>query len=239
LSESVGGRIVGVYSMQEHFVNGRTLKIHPDLRLVIKHLVILGLLILFMDISPFFNENIDVRNIGNSIFMFGYITHKVDKQYKNINRSNIYSYIAYNAGCNISDIFKNLHIPENTIRYHIICLKKYGKINLIKVRNQLRFFKSPDSLNKIDKILIACLHDIKYYALIEAIINTQGITNKELSIKLKVDKSIIHRRVKKLIKFNLVIYLANGKNKHYYVSEDVLPRYYQYGRKVLKKKKVP
>jgi predicted transcriptional regulator len=55
--------------------------------------------------------------------------------------------------------------------------------------------------------------------LLFSILLNPGITNHELAIILGLNKSNIHRSLKKLLSYKIILSVAEGKEKHYYINE--------------------
>jgi len=142
------------------------------------------------------------------------IVKKDSPTYQDIN-----SYIAKNPGCIESEIYKNLGITRGTLRHYLRRMKSEQLIftlpkGRIKGIFQFDFLKS----NGEGTFYLHLKNDTRK-TILHLIEENPGITGKELTAKLRLDKSTIHWHLKDLSTGNVVYSQRDGRFKRYYLRE--------------------
>ncbi|WP_406656092.1 winged helix-turn-helix transcriptional regulator [Methanolobus sp. ZRKC2] len=135
---------------------------------------------------------------------------------RNKNRQNILSYISDHPGCSETDILNDLDMKRGTFRYHV---EKLGLANMLVFAKKGKFTSYfRNELLMDDKTISSSTHMRKdtRKKVFEAILKEPGITNKELSSKLGLDKSTINWHINKLEEEDVINYEKHGRFKRYY-----------------------
>lgn len=140
------------------------------------------------------------------------------KSLKEEKTESIFEYINNNPGCIISDISKKLFFSSGAIRHYIIKLEDNGKIVQRKIGKFNRLFSRSPAHTEMEKLIFSLISNNKNRSLLISIIDNDGITNQELSKKLIMEKSDIHRRIKVLLNNKIIISKKKGRFKYYYLN---------------------
>ena len=131
----------------------------------------------------------------------------------------IYKHICDNPGIIASDIVHKFNICKGTVRYYTRKLEYKGKIVMVRFGKVTRMFSRRTTFTDMEKTLISCIWNNTNKMLLTLIIDNPGITNRELSEKLDMNKSIVHRHLKKLVIITCISSKKEGRNIHYYINE--------------------
>lgn len=131
------------------------------------------------------------------------------------NRETIISFISANPGCTESEILKSLGMKRGTFRYHVDKLKQANMLVSPRNGRLTRYFHRDFSTDQGDGYFDSIKNDTRKNVL-ETILEVPGVTGKDLSAKLGVDKSTIHWHVNKLDEENFIRSERHGKFKRYY-----------------------
>ena len=143
-------------------------------------------------------------------------------QMRNLNKRNkrkkIIDYVLKKPGCTPSEISKELKITRGCVRYHLKTLKTEEKLTLIKERKFTRAFQNSNAFTNNEKTIIAHLKGGTRKQILLNILENPGITNKEISEKLSLDKS----------HYSLAYKKVTGRRYYYFRSRmEVLKIYYK------------
>jgi predicted transcriptional regulator len=157
---------------------------------------------------------------SNTLF-FAVIASYLKKESKNNKNVNlIYSYILNNPGSIVSNIVKKNNLNKSTVKYYIHQLENKNMVFHIKYGKYTCLFSRSISFSNIEKFLLIFMSNVINKNMLSTIFENHKITNHELSDKIELDKSNIHRRLKILIKRKIVIYKTESKVKYYTINEE-------------------
>jgi predicted transcriptional regulator len=134
-------------------------------------------------------------------------------------KETIFNYIIQNPGCIIPEISRKYKLSIGTVRHYIRQLEYDSKITLMKFGKFTRLFTRRPELTDTEKFLFSFIKNETNKMLLLSIVDSNGITNHELSEKLHANKSIINKRLNKLLKNKIILSKSDGKTKHYYINE--------------------
>lgn len=143
---------------------------------------------------------------------------KIKDPFGNKNQEKIYLYIKERYGSRVSDISKNLKINRSTVNYHIFQLVSKRMIVIKKIGKYTQIFPISFGDNELENIIINHFKNDITKEIIRYIFIYPNITNNELSIMLKLDKSTIYWYIHKLQKDGIVDLNLSSKYKSYYIK---------------------
>lgn len=147
---------------------------------------------------------------------FPFLLGKIGFRRGEKNRKRILSYISNHPGCSEGDILKDLRMKRGTFRYHADKLKMANMLSSARFGRLTGYFRK--GLCTEDEIISLNPYPENNTTtdVFEAILKEPGITNKDLSLKLGVDKSTISWHVSKLMDENFICFEKSGRFKRYY-----------------------
>jgi predicted transcriptional regulator len=128
----------------------------------------------------------------------------------------IYSYIIDNPGCLESEITKDLGIKRGTLRYYIAKLDAQKLIFTLKCGRVKTIFQIGQSDLWGQNRLPFHLRGDTRKAIIQMITSEPGLTGKELSSKIGLDKSTVHWHLMELKNDDIIHLQKDGKFNRYY-----------------------
>jgi predicted transcriptional regulator len=135
----------------------------------------------------------------------------------NPKRNNIFNFIKSNPGETISKISKEEDVNRGTLRYHLRMLLEKRKIVLVKKGKSMHVFNNyshgPD-----ENDLWLYLRNEAERKILYSIMDMPGISNSELSILYNMNKSSIHRILKKYVENDIIEFKVDGKYKRCYLT---------------------
>lgn len=149
----------------------------------------------------------------------------IKKYPRNKNRQDILEFIGNNPGATVNQIKKDRGINRGTVRYHVNVLKEAGKIVLFQNGKNISIFKNERKLwsKKHQTIIEPYMKSTTCKEVCKTIYENPGITNAELSRKMKVSKATISLHTKTLENMNCLKLKLNGRFKKYYIKENCHP----------------
>ncbi|HMK46547.1 MAG TPA: winged helix-turn-helix transcriptional regulator [Methanocella sp.] len=138
----------------------------------------------------------------------------------NSNRLAIFNYIVSNPGCTLAEITARQNIKSGTAKYHILMLEVEGKISRRRMGKFTRLYRNTMSTTNLEKVVASYLRNETSKALLQAIADRPGTTNRELSDRFGLDKSSIHWHTVRLLNDRVISFSQDGKYKHYFISEE-------------------
>ncbi|WP_394697991.1 winged helix-turn-helix transcriptional regulator [uncultured Methanolobus sp.] len=132
------------------------------------------------------------------------------------NKQKILSYVTDNPGCAEYDLLKNLGMKRGTFRYHSGKLELSNMLVLFRQGRFISYFRNTPSVENNGFSLYSYSKNETRKNVFETIIEKPGVTGKELSAKLGVDKSTIHWHINKLKEENAICCEKHGRFKRYY-----------------------
>jgi len=152
---------------------------------------------------------------------------KVKTILQNKNRTALLEYIGNNPGCTLADLVKNTEINRGTARYHLYLLlierevvrKKNGKLSYL-------FTNGGTHLER--KQVYGYIMNPAKREILDTILNTPGISNKEIAERLQINRSTVYWHLKPLLEEEMVVSRWDGRNMNYVLLpevEDILREY--------------
>ena len=163
---------------------------------------LLGLLGLYSDKYRFFT-------------LFAPLYTRIKKKHvlDHFTRGRIYGYIETNPGAHYNMIRDALSLNNGSLTYHLRMLEKTEYINSKKA-GKCRYFY-PASLNISEKNGLSNLQN----SILEKIVETPNITQKEIADETGVSQQVISYNVKKMMKDGVVKTKKNDRESYLYVAE--------------------
>jgi len=155
-----------------------------------------------------------------SLKIFPAIISRIKKFVENQNRQNIFKCILDNPGTTKAEISRNLGINRGTVKYHVYKLESDGKIALMKVGKFTRLFKNSSALKTDEKIIASRIRGETSRILLWSILENPGITNQELAVTLRLDKSTVHWHAHNFLADDMIRFEKEGRHLKYYVKDD-------------------
>jgi len=139
-------------------------------------------------------------------------------------RSRIYNLIVEDEGIHLREVCRKLNKKMGVIQYHINVLEKAGLISSLKDGRYRRFFvnNNHDSNNKRN-LIISVLKREPSYKILQALFENEKVYHNDLANLLKISSQAITWHIKRLQAYELINFEKEGKQKVYYVREDVRP----------------
>ncbi|SFM50229.1 winged helix-turn-helix transcriptional regulator [Methanolobus profundi] len=132
------------------------------------------------------------------------------------NRQKILSYVSENPGCSEGDVLEALNMKRGTFRYHVGKLELANMVSPLRNGRYTRYFRYDLSKDHRNIFLDINMKNDTRKNVLETIFEEPGVTGKDLSSKLGVDKSTIHWHVNRLDEENVIRTERHGKFKRYY-----------------------
>jgi predicted transcriptional regulator len=146
-------------------------------------------------------------------FFLGRLKNVLD----NPTRNSIFNFIKSNPGGTISEISKEENVNRGTLRYHLRMLLENRKVIFVKKGKSIHIFnKYSQSVNKNDLWLY--LRNTTERKILYSIMDKPGISNSELSVLYNLNKSSIHRILKKYVENGIIEFKVDGKYKRCYLA---------------------
>jgi predicted transcriptional regulator len=137
------------------------------------------------------------------------------------NRKKILSYVSENPGCSESDILSDLEMKRGTFRYHVDKLQLSNLLIAFKQGRFINYFsKGHANKNSLQDVVSNTQSDTRKCVL-ETICGEPGVTGKELSEKIGVDKSTIHWHITRLKDENMIRDEKDGRFRKYYPASNL------------------
>ena len=133
---------------------------------------------------------------------------------RNGNKDRVYRYIQANPGCYLRQIRSELSISMGSVQYHSYRLQKTGKITSVKEGLYKLHFQSGVFCDDEKKIL-RILNQEKPREIIMYIIEEGRPTQTDIVNRVRISAPSVHWHVKRLIAFNMIEEVKEGKYKRY------------------------
>ncbi len=143
------------------------------------------------------------------------------KKLRDTEKSNVVlGFISKKPGSTMSGISKGTGISRDTVKYHVYNLISIGRVNMERIgKYSMLFLKKYKRERKARKVLVH-LNIATRRKMVNAIMESSGVTNVELAQRLNLDKSTIHWHIDKLIRDGIVVFEKEGIYKKYYLTID-------------------
>ena len=110
-----------------------------------------------------------------------------------------------------------------TVRYHIQRLESEGKIVLKKIGKFTRLYRNSSTYDDREMVIASHVRNETSRQILEAILESPGMTNHSLSERFNLDKSTVYVHMQKLINDEIVVSQIDGKQKLYFIAEAAKP----------------
>ena len=135
------------------------------------------------------------------------------------NRRLIYDFILQNPGSHQRKIERDLDINVGTLRYHLRYMEKERIITSRKERNlKVYFVAGKQGASK--KTILSLLQQKRFRDIILSIIDTPGLTHREIADKLSLKPSTLSKYIKVLEERGVVHHEKVERERHYYVENE-------------------
>jgi predicted transcriptional regulator len=151
------------------------------------------------------------------------IQGKIENLLENQNRNSILQYVNANPGSTIARIAQDQHIDRGTVKYHLYKLETCGKVVLMRMGKYARIFRNSGAFTTAEQRVIAHLQNRNSGRILSLIMDNPGITNQELAERLGIERSAVHWHIDRFVADNLISVSQEGRQKRYFVGEDVEP----------------
>lgn len=136
------------------------------------------------------------------------------------NRSKILSYVSENPGCSESEILSDLGMKRGTFRYHVEKLQLSNLLIALRQGRFVNYFSKGHSNEKALQTVGSNTQSDTRKCVLETICEEPGVTGKELSEKIGVDKSTIHWHITQLKDENAIRDEKDGRYRKYYPASN-------------------
>jgi predicted transcriptional regulator len=171
---------------------------------------------------------ISVLAAGFGAIKFGpLVLGKVKTILQNKNRTAMLEYIGNNPGCTLADLLKNTEINRGTARYHIYLLLIERKV-VRKKDGKLSYLFTNGGTHLERKQVYGYMMNPAKREILDTILNTPGISNKEIAKRLHIDRSTVYWHLRQLLEAEMVVSRWDGRNMNYVLlpeMEDLLRKY--------------
>ena len=141
----------------------------------------------------------------------------------NEKRQKILQFIFKYPCTHLHGIARNFQYSINATRWHLRKLMETGFIEEFKLGNRKVYYPIK-SLQETDIKILAMLNDERFSRILSDIIQTPGITQKEISTRLGIKQSTLFDQIADLEKQNLIYSQKDGLYTHYYPTPILINR---------------
>ncbi len=139
-------------------------------------------------------------------------------------RLRIYNLILEDEGIHLREVCRKLNKKMGVIQYHINVLEKAGLINSLKDGRYRRFFVNNNhSSDSKRNLIISVIKREPSFKILQTLIENKKVYHNDLATLLKISSQAITWHIKRLRGYELIDYEKEGKQKVYYIRQDVLP----------------
>lgn len=137
------------------------------------------------------------------------------------NREKILSYVSENPGCSESNVLSELEMKRGTFRYHADKLQLSNLLIALKQGRFINYFSKGNSNENDLQAAGSNMQGDTRKCVLETICDEPGVTGKELSEKIGVDKSTIHWHITRLKDENMIRDEKDGRFRKYYPASNL------------------
>lgn len=148
----------------------------------------------------------------------------------NGNRRRVYEYVHDTPGCTIADVAAVLRMNIGTVNYHLNMLEKEHKICLDrqeKAGKFVRIYSNTVARNENYRKVCRHIHNTVSKAMLVAMMENPGITNKHLTELFGLKKSTVSWHIDRFFTDGIVSARQEGRLKRYFVNDEVKNELYQ------------
>lgn len=138
---------------------------------------------------------------------------------ENDNSQRVLEFIQKNPGSHLRQIKRELSMSIGTIQYHLKYLEKQGRITSEK-QNMYRYYFPVGMFKQNEKNILKVFKQETAREIIMIIIEKKNPTQKELVDALKLSAPSISWNIDRLIEYDLVDEIRDGKFKRYILKEN-------------------
>lgn len=154
-------------------------------------------------------------------FMAGAVARARSRLDVNENRNVVLRYIADNPGSGLYDVSKGLHMNIGTVRYHLLILSINHRIVSFKSDGKhVRYFTNGGSYKPEERSLISLMKRDSMRRALHELIESPGLSNRELSKRLNLGDSAMNRYMKELVDRGIVVNDPTAEGRTAYVIKD-------------------
>ena len=128
-------------------------------------------------------------------------------------RKKIYHLIKKFAGCHFREIERISKLPTGNVKYHLNYLTKYGLINLVKEKNNLRYF--PRDFNSENKKLMGLLRQKSIRKILLFVLIHNNCNHEQIVEFTCLSPSTVSWHLKKLEESNVIGFIRKGRKIYY------------------------
>ena len=128
-------------------------------------------------------------------------------------RRKIYHLIKKFAGCHFRELERISKLSTGTVKYHLDYLTKYGLINPVKDKNNLRYF--PRDFNFENKKLMSLLRQKSVREILLFILIHNNCNHEQIVNYVRLSPSTVSWHLKKLEESNIIGFIRKGRKTYY------------------------
>ena len=137
----------------------------------------------------------------------------------NSNTVRILQHIQNNPGCHLRQIKRDLSLGMGTIQYHLNLLEKQGKIS--SERQNLHKYYFPIGLfEQNERDILKIMNQETAREILLVILEKKNPTQTDIVNLMKISSPSVNWHIKRLVEFNLIQEVRDGKFKRYIFEMD-------------------
>lgn len=149
-----------------------------------------------------------------------FILGKVRTVLQNRNRTAILEYIENNPGCTLANLLNDTEMNRGTARYHLKLLLIERKV-VLKKTGKLSYLFANGSVSIERKQIYGYIRNPSKRKILDAILITPGISNKELAENLQMSASTVSWHLQPLIEEEMIVSMWDGRYQNYFILPEV------------------
>ncbi|MDO9324524.1 MAG: winged helix-turn-helix transcriptional regulator [Methanoregula sp.] len=164
---------------------------------------------------------ISVLAAGFGAIKFGPLVFgKVKTILQNKNRTVMLEYIGNNPGCTLADLVKKTDLNRGTARYHLYLLLIEQKV-VRKNNGKLSYLFTNGGTHLERKQMYGYIMNPSKREILDTILHTPGINNKEIAERLQIDRSTVYWHLQPLLEEEMVVSRWDGRSMNYILFPEV------------------
>lgn len=148
------------------------------------------------------------------------IISRIRNVLKNEGRLQLLEYIKNHPGCTITDLAKGTEMNRGSVKYHLSLLLIQRKIVQKKSSKMTHLFAN-GGMHLEKKQIYGYIQNPAKRQILSEILQNPGISNKEISERLKLGKSTVHWHLQQFLQENMVVGQWDGRNMNYILLPEV------------------